>query len=458
MRLRIENLGPIREAELDLAKPLIMLTGPNNTGKTYLAWAAYSLARVGLLTPPASVLAWVDRLLQAKNQVLPKDTLWTAYEDVLVAIADKVRKQLPGDFAAATDRFADTKITLKQSDVGDNDFGRGSSSISVKSGKHYFVTLHAGEESFALTFHEYVEGRPSAPVPFETLDQATLSASRPLIGQLACGYLQSALVDPVREVLPVERLALNLFARELAARRTELVDEYLLEQRFGDGDPGSSLQQRAALYPRVIRDAIQIALRNPQTISPPPFADLADELETTVLGGRLSATDDEIDFTPHGRPDVSLRLHQTASVVKSLVSLVLFLRHRASPKERLIIDEPELNLHPDNQRRVARIIAKAVNRGLRVMMSTHSDYVIRELNNLIMLGHDSDEARSLRGELGYDADETLQPEQFGVYFMNAGGCVLLDVTRTGFEVETIDREIHRLNHDSQMIYQRLFGE
>ncbi|WP_437597793.1 AAA family ATPase [Sorangium sp. So ce590] len=43
MRCRVENLGPLREAEVDLSKDLIVLTGPNNSGKTYLAWAVYGL-------------------------------------------------------------------------------------------------------------------------------------------------------------------------------------------------------------------------------------------------------------------------------------------------------------------------------------------------------------------------------------------------------------------------------
>ncbi|MEM9455869.1 MAG: AAA family ATPase [Myxococcota bacterium] len=255
----------------------------------------------------------------------------------------------------------------------------------------------------------------------------------------------------------MERLALNLFARELAAWRTELVDDLLLEARFGDEGPGSTLQQRAGLYPRVIRDALQTAIRNPQTVNPAPFADLADELESSVLGGQVSATDEEIEFVPEGRTGVSLRLHQTASVVKSLVSLVLFLRYRAVPDTRLIIDEPELNLHPDNQRRVAHILAKAINRGLRIMMSTHSDYVVSELNNLIMLGQNSDRAKTLAAELGYDTRAVLRPEQLGVYLVLDGQCGSIPVTETGFEVETIDKEIHHLNRDSQTIYQRLFA-
>ena len=46
-----KNFGPIARAEVDL-KPLTILIGPNNTGKSYLALAAYSLSRAIAGTSP----------------------------------------------------------------------------------------------------------------------------------------------------------------------------------------------------------------------------------------------------------------------------------------------------------------------------------------------------------------------------------------------------------------------
>ena len=51
----------------------------------------------------------------------------------------------------------------------------------------------------------------------------------------------------------------------------------------------------------------------------------------------------------------------------------------------IFIDEPELNLHPVNQRKIARILAKVANSGIKIIISTHSDYIVKEFNNLIML-------------------------------------------------------------------------
>ncbi len=43
-RLGVENFGPIRKAEIEL-KPLTILVGQNNTGKSYLALMVYALSK-----------------------------------------------------------------------------------------------------------------------------------------------------------------------------------------------------------------------------------------------------------------------------------------------------------------------------------------------------------------------------------------------------------------------------
>jgi energy-coupling factor transporter ATP-binding protein EcfA2 len=141
--------------------------------------------------------------------------------------------------------------------------------------------------------------------------------------------------------------------------------------------------------------------------------------------------------------------------VKALAGLSFFLRHIAEKNQFLIIDEPELNLHPDNQRKVARVLARIVRSGIKVLISTHSDYIIRELNNLIMLSADKD--GSVRQRLGYDEAETLSPSQVGAYLFDSEKANPIPVTPTGIEVATIEREINALNTVSQDIYFTLFG-
>ncbi len=130
----------------------------------------------------------------------------------------------------------------------------------------------------------------------------------------------------------------------------------------------------------------------------------------------------------------------------------------------LIIDEPELNLHPDSQIILTRIFAQLLNRGFRLLISTHSDYIIRELNNLIMLSTATEAMKKKAKELRYKDDEHILSTDVNVYLFNyrSRGKVSvksIPVEDSGFEVETIDMAINSLNKISEeLFYTMKYGE
>lgn len=80
--------------------------------------------------------------------------------------------------------------------------------------------------------------------------------------------------------------------------------------------------------------------------------------------------------------------------------------------------QPELNLHPENQRAFARFLAKLVNLDIKVLITTHSDTILREFNTLIMLSRATEHAQSVRTEFGYGVDECLSTEKVVLYIAN----------------------------------------
>ena len=54
-------------------------------------------------------------------------------------------------------------------------------------------------------------------------------------------------------------------------------------------------------------------------------------------------------------------------------------------KVAMLIEEPEAHLHPIKQRMIADIISFFVNAGTYMQITTHSDYFLRRLNELINL-------------------------------------------------------------------------
>ena len=458
MFFRVQNLGPLRDAEVDLSKDLILLAGPNNSGKTYLAWSVYGLHRWYRDPAPAVLDHWVAQLLDSPEHAIDLGELWAkAGPELLDGIAREYLPKLHLCFAAASDQFAAASVSL-----------RGGSLLQRAE-----VAVIPGPVTFALRVGLGSE-RLELTVLFTTLGQATLPAEMQAQTTAAVvaladsdrASLHKHLGTSLRQVVlkrllpkcalfPAERIAVNIFAKELALKRTELVDEMVDADLDAQG--GASLElirRKAGRYPWPIRDSLRVAndLANLGK-EKGPFAPLADELETAVLGGAVHLSDTgEMLFSPTHAADSRLPMHLTASVVKSLASLVFYFRHLARPGDFIIIDEPELNLHPDNQRKVTRLLAKAVRQGIKIMMSTHSDYVLRELNHMIMLSKlPEGEAQTL----GYDPACALSPAQLGVYLFDDQHAEPVEVGETGFSIRTIDAVVNQLNADEQRLYARI---
>jgi len=459
MLFRAQNLGPIRDAELDLSKRLIILAGPNNSGKTYLGWALYGLRQFH--KPLPCVRKLVDAAMASPTGSCDAGPVQEFIAVFAAELCAAYAKHIHRDFAAAANSFASTVLTLTPDEM--SSFQTAGSLL----GKDliFRVELDADTEKtnvqISVKRHVMRGGGRSEETELEVVSLSSLGPE--VLEPDALWAIRHLSYHVIRKlfrgdftIFPVERIATAIFSRELLMRRFEMLDE-----DSGD-DSGDPLLAKAAIgrYPLPIRHS----LRDAADLSAHgnfehEFSDLADELEGSVLCGRFTVGEyGDVLFFPSASPQRPLGLHQSASVVKSLSALVFYLRHEARHGDHIIIDEPELNLHPDNQRRVARVLAKAVNRGIKVMMSTHSDYLIGEFNNLLMLGRDTPQAAAVRQELGYDEASILKPEQVGVYLVSDGMCKPVEVKETGFEIKTFEDAFHSMNRDAQTIYSRIFAE
>jgi len=87
-----------------------------------------------------------------------------------------------------------------------------------------------------------------------------------------------------------------------------------------------------------------------------------------IVGGEYRVThNDDLYYVPKGT-GVELTMDEGSSSVHSLLDVGFYLKHQTQPGDLLMVDEPELNLHPENQRRVARLFARLVNIGIKVFI------------------------------------------------------------------------------------------
>ena len=127
-----------------------------------------------------------------------------------------------------------------------------------------------------------------------------------------------------------------------------------------------------------------------------------------------------------------------------------------------MIDEPELNLHPKNQILVARLLVLLVNAGIKVFITTHSDYIVRELSNCIMLHNLSDEQiqkiKKQRYSKKYSKEYGLESKKVRAYLAeNIKGQNTLKAVKItqeqGVFMETFDEPIDSQNENQGLIFE-----
>lgn len=102
-----------------------------------------------------------------------------------------------------------------------------------------------------------------------------------------------------------------------------------------------------------------------------------------VNNGNLQQVEDRIIYyTDSG---VSMPLTAAASSIKEMAPFTLLLNKFSAKGLSVLFEEPEAHLHPERQVKVADLIACAINQGCHMQITTHSDYFIKRINNLMKL-------------------------------------------------------------------------
>jgi len=189
----------------------------------------------------------------------------------------------------------------------------------------------------------------------------------------------------------------------------------------------------------------------------------------SILGGDVVYAKNSMYYVPITNKRLRLKINESSSSVRSLVDLAIYLKHLAEKGDLLMIDEPELNLHPENQRKVMQLFAMLVQIGIKVYVTTHSDYIVKELNNLSLMRNVRKEQRiHLCEKYGYNDMQMLNDASVSVYVASLQPVLLEGNTRRtkcntflkvkngefGFELDSFDNTIDVMNEiQDELLYE-----
>lgn len=131
-----------------------------------------------------------------------------------------------------------------------------------------------------------------------------------------------------------------------------------------------------------------------------------------------------------------LPMYLSSSSANQLTLLYLYFKYWAGEKDNfLIIDEPEVNLHPENQIKLLDLLINFVNQSdNKVLIATHSPLLADAVNNYLYIDnlrqyYDDEQIKQIiaDNELQYIYPDTkLSREDLGVYFFTGNEIISYD--------------------------------
>ena len=461
MNISVKNLGVLKQAEFELGE-LTLICGGNNTGKTYATYALF-----GFLQHWESLLKveipnqTIDALLKDGVTRIDIEPYALKADDILRWGCREYTMELPRIFAAKSNHFKDT--TFQVSLVPEK-----MSSIKSRAFDH---RMRSAEDDFLSLFKE--EGEKDLVVSLlrdKRMGVLPTSIMR-VISEVISNGIIKLLFDPFFPrsfIASAERTGAAIFRKELNFARNRLLKEMIQSEE--NINPRKLLSESYQDYPLPVEVNVDF-IRRLENIGredsflvenhPQVLNDFAD-----IIGGEyIAESNDTIYFKPAGKQQ-KLTMDESSSAVRSLLDIGFYLRHVAKPGDLLMIDEPELNLHPENQCRMARLFARLVNLGIRVFVTTHSDYIVKELNTLIMLNQDKPYLKQIAEEEGYRTEELIDAAKIRVYIAEEALMKLENRSRRsrhqtlvparidpelGIEARSFDETINKMNEIQEAI-------
>ena len=469
LELSVSNFGPIAEGRIEL-RPMTVFVGPSNTGKSYLAALIYALHRFfNGYTMHATGGPVPERFINlGMPQKFPTESLSLSESDINALagwmtplILDALRQgkpellpyRIPDDIAALVRPIIADNVSQRGETLYDEiarclGVGGASSLIRYPYGESWKFCLRKGVAGkSAAGFYEFTGlagghgGSVSALIP----EGAPMEIGQDFRSSMLFSNLMTYGRDLHRnDPGERERRALWVLGSAASGAGAGMVSPMACPVYYLPADRGGIMHAHQLAVQGLIARASQAVLR-PEFPAPALSGVISDFLGqlvgltdwnpivtqnnanalSTGLEREVIMGDIRIEQSYAGYPSFLYRpagwerdlpLMNTSSMVSELAPVALYLRYVARPGDTLIIEEPESHLHPEMQVRLVRELASAVKAGIRIIITTHSEWVLEELANLVLMSELPPEKRE--GIEG--ADVALGPDEFGAWFFEPG--------------------------------------
>jgi AAA15 family ATPase/GTPase len=483
MQLIIQNLGPIKQGNIDLTKRFYVLVGYNNTGKTYvsqLLWSIFNEETIGNfskhLAMPELNLDDLEKNLAARESCF----------DITPEIIDKIL----GEFAL----FLKQSVIPKIFNVDSHHFILNDFSVQFdcdiniirRSGLRSSFFLGGNVFSISKSINSFTIKLLSENVPKELLDSVSDNLQQPF-STTFYEFLLSLLfnnTDQKPVYLPANRSFYPMFYSDIFRLQREKEREKSKEMKKDLSNLFKELLDKRENGQEIALES-SLLLNNSSSDYTEPMNVLFDKLYrlngnnaqnhyehlvsdmTKILGGDIVMSKKEgiapikFGFKPV-KHDEQLPMFLSSSAVNQLNTLYLYFKYWAHKENNfLMIDEPEENLHPKNQMALLNVLLgfAQVNNN-KVLITTHSPLLADAVNNylyLFWLKSQEVDVNQMVAEdyLEINPDINLTTDDIAIYFFDGARIRAYQRGDYGVLFSDFNAELRKINKISLVLTDKM---
>ena len=383
IRIHIHDFGPLHEVEFQLA-PMMVFTGMSSLGKSYANYVAYyTISSICGDALEKIVASKYDR--EATEQCFEITT-----HEIEVVLHNGVE-------------------TYMQSFLGDD---------NIKCNVDFQI---GGKETHSFKVKEVtdIDGDDAIPSRYKSKWEYTYN------GETSQFYSKSS--DLWEKVMFVvnNKICVTLFNSLLTytpilppARGAFVGENYSMKSKVS-----SSL----GMYRKFLNDYDQ-GVQPSEKVST-TREDFFKKAMEKLLGGQLiNEKDKQYLLLSNGQ---QIALTAAASSIKELSPFLFYLKNQLGRYMSFCFEEPEAHLHPKMQVALADLVAACLNHNIFFQFTTHSDYFLQRLNQLIKLGFlknkNKDKFDDLCKEWGLDEHCYIEANDVKAYFFHRNNDGMVEI-------------------------------
>ena len=409
MIVRVRNFGKIESADINLSS-LTIFVGENNSGKTYLMQLIYGLLTFFQGINFINFLGRFDKLTINKeitNIASDNKEFYNAFQfEINNYINNQKNNIVKKTFHTNTLKIESLSI----------DFGNISDDYLIKCEDN--TENYLFDESLYKSFSIIKNNKIISRIRFENItsdDHIKFIIKQRILKTILnelIGITNRKLIDDTPVLfLPASRSGLMLlYSNYLANTKIQNVSEN--ENIIYETNNKEDFENEYGLT-EPIYDFLMFLLKhkNSEMITETD-KEIISFINNNIINGSLERIGNTMRYKPTSS-EHSIPIYLSSSLVSELSPIYQILSG-IQHYDYILYDEIETCQHPTKQIQLARLLARMVNSGYKMIVSTHSDTMVAAINNLITLSFKKNK-KELADKLNYDKLDLFNSDDIKAY-------------------------------------------